>query len=219
MRSGKAPMKADEDLALQRRAILYFLLLAFGSTWVLWTALWLMKIGPAQTLEFAIFGTGGMYLPGVSALIVRRFVLGENLHDSTLFRIGVARFYWLAWFLFPALIAATVLIELSVGLARIDQGFSQLLGLFVAAGKTPPSDLKRFAISQLAAALIVGPPMHALATIGEEVGWRDFLLPRLVLSVLAKDLDGQAFAMAKAQKQTHLIEENQGLFAPWPLST
>ena len=75
MRSGKAPMKADEDLALQRRAILYFLLLAFGSTWVLWTALWLMKIGPAQTLEFAIFGTGGMYLPGVSALIVRRFVL------------------------------------------------------------------------------------------------------------------------------------------------
>lgn len=183
-------MKAEANLALERRAVLYFLLLTFGSTWFLWSTLWILKIGPEQSLRFAVFGTAGMYLPGASALIVRRFALGERLHDTTLFRIGRAKFYWLAWILFPALIAATVLIELSVGLAHLDRRFIQLLGMFVAAGKTPPSDLRRFAIGQLVTALIVGPPLHAFATVGEELGWRDFLLPRLIRSGF-----GQWFAL------------------------
>jgi membrane protease YdiL (CAAX protease family) len=52
--------------------------------------------------------------------------------------------------------------------------------MFSAAGQAPPSDLARFALRQLTTAAVIGPPLHALTTIGEELGWRDFLLRHLM---------------------------------------
>jgi membrane protease YdiL (CAAX protease family) len=64
----------------------------------------------------------------------------------------------------------------------LDPNFSQLQSLIAEAGRQSPSELRQFAIGQLLTALLIGPPMHALTTIGEEVGWRDFLLRRLIVA-------------------------------------
>ena len=43
-----------------------------------------------------------------------------------------------------------------------------------------PFHIGTFAVWQLVVAVVVLPPVHALTTIGEELGWRDFLLSRLM---------------------------------------
>jgi membrane protease YdiL (CAAX protease family) len=166
--------------ALERRSVIWFLIFAFAPTWCIWACLWLLRINPSDTVRFALFGTAPMYFPGLAALWVRRFILQESVGNSTIFRIGRPRFYLWAWMLFPALILATICLDLLTKTARPDRTFSQLQGLFASAGRPLPVDLRRFAFGQLEAALLVGPPIHALTTIGEEVGWRDFLLRRLI---------------------------------------
>jgi membrane protease YdiL (CAAX protease family) len=166
--------------ARDRRALIWFLIFAFAPTWSVWTLLWVMCVHASDTVRFALFGTAGMYFPGLAALGVQRFILKEGLGTSTLFRIGRARFYLWAWMLFPILIVITVCLDLSTNTAQLDRDFSHLQSLFAVAGRPPPADLRQFAIGQLMTALLIGPPLHALTTIGEEVGWRDFLLRRLI---------------------------------------
>jgi membrane protease YdiL (CAAX protease family) len=168
--------------AIEHRAIVWFVGLAFAPTWMLWTALWLMQVNPTETLRFALFGTLGMYFPGVAALVAGRFVLGEGLHDTTLLRLGHRRYYLGAWMLFPLLIFACLVLDIGTGAARWDPTFSQLSTRFSAAGATAPSDLRYFAIGNLMVELLAGPAMHAITTIGEELGWRDFLLRHLIRS-------------------------------------
>ncbi len=166
--------------ARDRCALIWFLILAFTPTWGVWAFLWVLHINPGDTVRFALFGTAGMYFPGLAALGVQRFILKESVGTSTLFRIGRTRFYLWAWMLFPILIVVTACLDLLTNAARLDQNFSQLQSLFATVGRPPPADLRQFAIGQLITALLIGPPVHALTTIGEEVGWRDFLLRRLV---------------------------------------
>jgi hypothetical protein len=58
---------------------------AFAPTWSLWTLLEVMRVHPSDSLRFALFGTLGMYCPGLAALGVQRFILKEVLDSSTLF--------------------------------------------------------------------------------------------------------------------------------------
>jgi hypothetical protein len=58
---------------------------------MLWTARWLLRVNPTETFRFAIFGSLGMYFPGVAALVVGRFALGEGLRDTTLLCLGHRR--------------------------------------------------------------------------------------------------------------------------------
>ena len=166
--------------ARERRALMWFLIFAFAPTWSAWSFLWALRVNASDTVKFALYGTAGMYFPGLAALGVRRFVLEEDLDTSTLFRIGRARFYLWAWMLFPILILTTVCLDLLCNGARLDRHFTQLQSLFTATGRPLPSDISKFAIGQLMTAVVIGPPIHALTTIGEEVGWRDFLLRRLI---------------------------------------
>jgi uncharacterized protein len=169
------------DEGLERRAIAWFLLIAFIPTWMLWTAMWQRGVTPSDSLHFAIFGTAGMYFPGIAALVAGRFVLHEHLRETTtLLCIGRKRFYIWAWFLFPLIIFATLVLDVVTHRARVDTTFSELSGWLAAAGKTPPSNLESFALGNLMLNLLAGPAIHALTTIGEEVGWRDFLLRRLL---------------------------------------
>jgi hypothetical protein len=79
--------------AWNRRALIWFLIFAFAPTWGLWTLLWVMRVHPSDSLRFALFGTLGLYCPGLAALGVQRFILKESLDSSTLFGIGRPRFY------------------------------------------------------------------------------------------------------------------------------
>jgi len=118
-----------------------------------------------------------MYFPGIAALIVRYF--DRDLNGTTLGRLGIERYYVWAWILFPSLIAATMAIDLFAGGARVDWSLQQLHSIHVY-NQSSLHFLRQFAITQLLFAVLFGPMIHGFTTIGEELGWRDFLLPRLI---------------------------------------
>jgi membrane protease YdiL (CAAX protease family) len=82
--------------------------------------------------------------------------------------------------LFPLLIFATLVLDVGSRIARLDRTFRQISTLFISAGVAAPSDLHAFAVANLIVASLAGPAMHAITTVGEELGWRDFLLRHLI---------------------------------------
>ncbi len=133
--------------------------------------------------RFALFGTTGMYFPGMAAFIVRYFE--ADLRETTAGHVGIKRFYLFAWFLFPTLIAATIAVAILSGAARFDWSLQRLHTISRYSAWSVES-LWRFEIIQLIYAISLGPVSHGLTTIGEELGWRDFLLPRLIRAGLGQ---------------------------------
>lgn len=165
--------------APDRRALCWFLAISFVPTWMLWGAMWFLEIDPHDKLGFAIFGTAGMYFPGIAAIIVR-FLVSHDLPHTSVVHLGRPRYYLWGWFLFPVLIGLTILLEILTGTARPDWMFSELSAIREISHVPLSPHPAMFAVTQLFVAIGVGAPLHALTTIGEELGWRDFLLPRLM---------------------------------------
>jgi len=167
------------SIAADRRALGWFLALSFAPTWMLWGLMWWFNVSPRERLGFAIFGTAGMYFPGIAAIVVRALI-SRDAAETSLLVVGRGRYYVWAWLLFPVLVAVTLALGLLSGTAQADTTFSQLRDIFAGSRATTSLSLTQLAVSQLLIALMLGPPTHAITTIGEELGWRDFLLPRLM---------------------------------------
>lgn len=175
----------DENLSRNRRALSWFLIATFGITWALWSPLFLFHIqlhgSRSGDLLFTALGAAGMYIPGISALAATRWVLNESWRSTTLDRLGSRRFYLWAWFLPPVLVIAAAGLTILLGGARFDSDFGQLQTAIRASGKPmPPMPIRTLLLVQVASAITIGPVINSLFAIGEEVGSRGFLLPRLI---------------------------------------
>ena len=141
--------------------------LAYVLSWLWWAPLvwpYLSRVSLTEPLPNALVDAGpgraalGMFGPAIAALIMRRVH-----HESVRGSLGINRpwpYYAIATFA-PALFVATV------------------VGVDVATG-LGPFEWPRSPVLTFAAVLLIGGASSLPLTIGEEYGWRGYLLPRLL---------------------------------------
>ncbi len=171
---------------MNRKSLATFLAIAFGPAWILFALPLLAKGTPdpmAYQLAMLILFALAMWAPGLGAIVATRFVDGQPIIKSLrLNRLGPKRYYVLAWFL-PALVTlATLGMTVVMGTGHFDLTFAALresLAANAPAGTALP-DPALIVVGQLAAALTIAPIINMIFALGEELGWRGYLLPKLM---------------------------------------
>lgn len=160
-----------------------FLLIAFDLAWMLFSLPLAFKPMPTiYPVVWQLSFMAAMWAPGIAAIIATRFVERQPIIQTLrLNTLGPRRFYLVAWFLPAVITAATIGVSVWLGTATFDPSFTFMRAALANApeGTTlPPAEVLVFA--QIALALTLAPFINVLFAVGEELGWRGFLLPRLL---------------------------------------
>ncbi|MFB4348894.1 lysostaphin resistance A-like protein [Microbacterium sp. CR_7] len=166
--------------------VLAFVLLACGLAWLVALPLWLGD-GLAEPLAPVLLVVM-MLTPAVAALIVT-FALGAPARGARLWFLGLwplrpaKRVVWLlliGWLGPPIVVALGILIAVAVGFVQLDFTFAglsaQIEQALPAGAPMPPVGL--VVISQLAFVPIAA-IINSVPALGEELGWRGWLMPAL----------------------------------------
>jgi len=165
-----------------KKTIFWFLGIAFAFSWIMFLIPLAFKSNPTAYQQMAaLFWTIGMWGPGLAALIVTVFISKEPFSNLRLNRLGKFRYYLVAWFLPPLLIALAILLSILIGTAQYDAEFTTMQAIIdQSAQEGVEIPLTTLILIQLVQGLILGPIVNVFATMGEELGWRGFLLPKML---------------------------------------
>jgi hypothetical protein len=150
------------------RHVAAFVLLAYGIAWTIWLPVmgdaWhAITTGSTPSSYLApSFAVVGMFAPAIAAVIMRLWVSKEGLRGS----LGPIRGR-LRWFA-VALLGPAVFVTAAVGIATATG-----IGDFTLGVNTP-------FVAVWLTLLLINAPISAVLTLGEEYGWRGYLLPKLL---------------------------------------
>lgn len=168
---------------LERKSISFFLVMSFLFSWVLFLApLTLGDDVDATAKQLATQGLWAvaMWGPGLAAIFVTLFIAKKPFSSLRLNTLGPKRFYLWAWFLPAALTILGGAFTLLFGVAKLDLNFTMIRNALSAAPEGADVPPMVIVLSQMLLALTLGPLINVLFTMGEELGWRGFLLPHLL---------------------------------------
>ncbi len=166
---------------IERKPLIWFLAIAFLISWPLFLLPLAFRNAGAivqQTVATTAWALA-MWAPGIAAIVATVFVAKQGFRALNLNRFGRFRFYLVAWFLPPALVVATIFLTVLFRAGTFDLNFTFMRQSLEAAGgqATPPEAV---VAAQIIAALLIGPLFNIVFALGEELGWRGFLLPKLL---------------------------------------
>jgi membrane protease YdiL (CAAX protease family) len=167
---------------IDRKSLLWFLAISFSLSWILFLVP--LFFGEAGSTTRQLITTSSwavaMWGPGLAAILVTRFVRKEPLRTLNLNRLGDKRTYLWAWLLPFGLAIAAGLLTWAFGLGELDLEFTAIREAMQAApggAAVPPAVV---VLAQIGIALTFAPLFNTLFALGEELGWRGFLLPQLL---------------------------------------
>ncbi|MGI5270628.1 CPBP family intramembrane glutamic endopeptidase [Nonomuraea sp. CA-218870] len=167
------------------RPLTVFLAVAFVLSWLAALPLWLG--GGLSTPLMPVLGSLMMLTPTLGVLAAWRvsrtpfrvwvretgLTLGERGGRTLLLVLA-------AWLGVPALVAAAVAISAALGLLSVDlAGLSLYRAQLEALGAPAPDAPQTAVVLQLLLGVLAGPLLNAIPSLGEEWGWRGYLVPRL----------------------------------------
>lgn len=167
---------------MNRKALTLFFGIAFGLAWVLFLiplAVGEPQSSLRQTVMIMAF-TAAMWAPGIGAIVATRYGLRQPLASLNLRRLGERKAYLWAWLLPPALAIIAGVFTYLFGLGRLDLEFTLIKEAMQNApgGQAVPAWL--VVLIQAGLSLTLAPLFNTLFGLGEELGWRGFLLPQLL---------------------------------------
>jgi len=171
-----------KKIMLQRKSLAWFTLIAFAISWPLFLAPLLFNdVEPASRQGIlTVFFSSAMWGPGIAAILVTLIVEKKSFKSLRLNTLGPKRFYLWAWFLPPVLILLSGFLTILVGAGELDTGFTFMNQQMEQTSTELPLSTGALVAIQILQALILGPLINLLFAMGEEIGWRGFLLPRLI---------------------------------------
>lgn len=176
---------------VDRKGILWFLLLTFGITFVYEGILVSCGLNMTFAGPFAKEPTAlylplligmAMWIPAVSTVIVVKFIAKEGFAGTNI-RIGPIRPYVVSGLTVPACFTVIYGLTWLAGLAEPDWSFKQLRSSFEGIGTDTSSVPPVFVLAPMIfiSSLILGPFINGVFGFGEELGWRGYLLPKLIV--------------------------------------
>lgn len=169
---------------IDRKGLISFLVITFTLTFgielvLILTGLRLSSF-PSAFAGYAIAAV--MWIPSLAALITAKFITGEGLAQANI-RVGKIRPYIVTALLLPLSFAIIYTGSWVLGLAEPDWDLSQFLGMVsdMSGNDIPPLPSPGLAIlGVFAATTFVTPFFNSVFGFGEELGWRGYLLPKLM---------------------------------------
>ena len=166
---------------IDRKALTIFLALTFLISWPLFLVPLAFKNADPQihqivtTVAFAL----AMWGPGIAAIVATK-KSGGSFSDLNLKRLGAKRFYLWAWLLFPILALLTGLVTVLFGFGDFDPNLTLINDSLAAMPEDAGMSPALLIAVQIGSALTVAPLINMFFAMGEELGWRGFLLPKLL---------------------------------------
>lgn len=162
---------------IDKKGLFCFLTITFGLTILTTVLLWLNGFSlvgrPPMFAQLSIMGA--MFIPGLSALIIRKFITKEGFADAGL-RFGEWKLYFKTLIFIPILFVAAYG-STTIFIAKPDFSlsvFAQQYGLDI---PVPPWQI---ILGVIFASLTFTPLINSIPAFGEEFGWRGYLLPKLL---------------------------------------
>ncbi len=172
------------DSKIHRKGILSFLLITFALTYVVELALILSGVRFAQLppIFAGYVVAGAMWIPAFATVLVTRFITREGL-SSTNIRLGSFRPYLQTAILLPLVFAVIYGLSWGLGLSQPDWDLSEFRSMIasLADAELPPISSPALAlVGVFLGSSLISPFLNGLFGFGEELGWRGYLLPKLM---------------------------------------
>ncbi|TFG50140.1 MAG: CPBP family intramembrane metalloprotease [Anaerolineales bacterium] len=167
---------------LEKKAILVYLIVAFVPAWILFVLPVLLKSADSTNGNLiALIGWSlAMWMPGLGAILSIKLTEKKSLKELGLNKLGQIKIYLWAWLVPILLTLATGLITWLMGWGKLDLSLQIIKDAIEGMPEVPGLSISALMAIQIAASLTLAPLFNTLFALGEELGWRGYLLQKLL---------------------------------------